>query len=90
MAEGTEWQAPRVWVATELDGKILVSEIELRRDKLLQVIDGRLLVRMKEGRADLGIYLGIFFGMAALPDTLATVMPDIKGREVYVIPLSGK
>ena len=72
---------PSVWVATRLEGKFLVSELVLRPDKLLRVLDGELYSEMKNRTA----YLGTFLGLSINPEQLEDVLPVSPGDEVLII-----
>jgi|GEM_PF-5398331 len=72
---------PTVWAATRLEGKFLVSELVLRPDKLLRVLDGELYSEMKDGTACLGALLGL----SANPEQLEDVLPVSPGDEVLII-----
>ena len=76
-----------LWVFHDFDEKLCISELVLREDKVFQFLNGELVVTMEKGTVN----LGKFFGMSYNANSLAR-HPDfvnmLKGREVFVIPVS--
>jgi len=74
----SDW--PTVWVATEVKGAIWISEIILRPQKALKVVDGELLIA---GGKSLGTFLAFGTDAKSLADVLS-----LDGRDVVLIPTS--